>query len=115
MTDPTQASAERADGRRSVDDILRELEQALSRQLQWARSDNHNGDLPDSATVSQLAEEAAGLLAGQPHPDAGRLERISRLQGQLTLTLAARKQDHADRLTRLRRGKTSLRAYAPGR
>jgi len=96
--------------------LLNELESLLVEQLCQAQS----GRLDDLAASVQRAGELADRIGAACGPQDGRrgeqIERVRSLHKQLCLTLAGRKQELADKLTKMRRGKSMLRVYreSPG-
>ena len=111
MSDPPGTSAA---GRGAGEELLIELEAALSEQLALAKVndlDKLEGGAPRVEELLRLAGEISGPVSPQ---SLERLERIGLLYKRLGLTIAQRKAELGGQLGRLRQGRTTLRAYRGG-
>ncbi len=95
----------------SLQSILTELGTTLDNQLALART----GDME---TVSSLSEEVdklvgqASELIGQDQQDyTEHIHAIRQRQRAVTLAIASQEQELAQKLTKARKGKTSIKAY----
>jgi len=96
--------------------LLKELESLLVEQLSLAQSGRFDELAASVERADELVDRMGAVCGAQGEPHGRRIERIRRLHRQLYLTLAGQKQELADKVGRMRRGRKVLRAYreSPG-
>jgi hypothetical protein len=95
----------------SCSQLLDQLQTLVSRQKELlARHDYHSLDATGPSFASLLKE--LGQFAPLDEPNSARLAGIAATHRQLCLELATRKQQTAQRLSKLTKGKRVLRAYS---
>ncbi len=101
-------------GRRADEQVLAELEEALSEQLALARGNQLDACQAAADRVEKLLHLAREIP--EPISPAGmeRLKRIDLLYRRLGLTIAQHKAELGGQIERLRQGRTTLRAYGGG-
>ena len=101
-------------GRRADEQVLVELEEALSEQLALARGNQLDACQAATDRVEKLLHLAREIP--EPISPAGmeRVKRIDLLYRRLGLTIAQRKAELGGQIKRLRQGRTTLRAYGGG-